>query len=66
MRMPFSPFFTLRPSWFHAYSPATFVAVGRCLAISKTLPKDYVHWRTMLSVGWKALQGACFLALRLT
>ncbi len=26
--MPFSPFFTLRPSWFHAYMPATRVASG--------------------------------------
>jgi hypothetical protein len=41
MRIPFSPFLTLRPSWFHAYSPATRVAVGRCLAISKTFPKEY-------------------------
>ena len=30
MRMPFSPFLTLRPSWFHAYRPATRVASGFC------------------------------------
>ena len=28
MRMPFSPFFTLRPSWFHAYNPGNAGCVG--------------------------------------
>ena len=39
MRMPFCPFFTLRPSWFHAYIPATLDAVGICRAISRMFPK---------------------------
>jgi hypothetical protein len=39
MRMPFSPLVTLRPSWFHAYIPATRVALGFCRAISKMFPK---------------------------
>jgi hypothetical protein len=33
------PFFTRRPSWFYAYIPATLMANGDCLAISKTFPK---------------------------
>ena len=39
MRIPFSPFLTRRPNWFHAYIPASLVAEGRCLAISRMLPK---------------------------
>ena len=38
--MPFDPFFTLRPSWFHAYSPATLDAEGICLAISRMFPNE--------------------------
>jgi hypothetical protein len=52
MRMPFSPFLTLRPSWFHAYSPATRVASGLCRAISKmkdinqlACPYGMYRWR---------------------
>jgi glycerol uptake facilitator-like aquaporin len=40
MRMPRSPFLTFRPSWFHAYIPATRVASGLCLAISKMFPNE--------------------------
>ena len=39
MEYSFSPFLTLRPSWFHAYIPATRVASGFCRAISKMFPK---------------------------
>jgi hypothetical protein len=38
--VPFSPLLTWRPSWFHAYIPATLVAKGRCLAISRMLPRE--------------------------
>jgi integrase len=37
--MPFCPLMTLRPSWFHAYIPATRVASGFCRAISRMFPK---------------------------
>src|SRR6185312_11206328 len=37
--MPFSPRLTKRPSVFHILSPATLLAVGFCLAISRILPK---------------------------
>jgi len=39
LTVPCSPFLTLRPSWFHAYRPATRVASGFCRAISRMLPK---------------------------
>ena len=37
--MPFSPFFTNRPSSFHVRMPATRVAVGRCPAICENVPE---------------------------
>jgi hypothetical protein len=39
MAMPFSPFFTNRPSDFQRLKPATMVASGRCRKISKWLLK---------------------------
>jgi hypothetical protein len=42
MRMPCSPFLTFRPSWFHAYRPATRVASGFCRAISKNVAKAVI------------------------
>ena len=35
--MPFAPFFTLRPSDFHVWKPATRVASGRCTMMRKVL-----------------------------
>ena len=36
-KVPFSPLMTLRPNWFHAYIPATRVALGFC-----EVPTQYV------------------------
>jgi len=40
-QVPFSPRFTNRPNSFHAWNPATRVAVGRCLAMLRMFPKEY-------------------------
>jgi hypothetical protein len=64
--MPFSPFFTRRPSWFHVYIPATLVAVGFCRAMARMFPKLYVISGIMLSGMRRGAQGAGFRALRLT
>ena len=40
--MPFSPFFTNRPSSFHVRMPATRVAFGLRLAMVKNLRKMYL------------------------
>ena len=40
--IPFSPRLTLRPNSFHERMPATFVAVGRWLAITKNVLKTVV------------------------
>ena len=42
VELPFCPFMTLRPSWFHAYSPATLVAFGFCHAIFEGVAKAIV------------------------
>jgi hypothetical protein len=47
--MPFCPAFTERPRFFHVQNPATLVAEGICLAISKTFPKEY-EWKRLMAV----------------
>jgi hypothetical protein len=57
--MPFSPRLTNRPISLHVPNPPTRVAVGRCRAMARIFPKDYVHGRTMLSHGGFCNGKAC-------